>query len=262
MGIRNLGILDNYYSGHIASSRLTDRVICFRVAGENPDVDTASIEDVWETGGVYSYLENAAFLTLVSTSASDAPTLGGLESVTLTGIDENYDYQIATYTLNGVTGVVTTEKWLRVFSFRGEVNNPASADYNTKAQGLITAKDATVTQAAILAGNTASKQSFITVLNGYTGFLENAYTSGGAADDFIMRFATRKNDGIFISGSDIEVTNSSFASVVFDPPTEAITEKTDIKVEAQAQVQNAQVRIAYAVTMIRNDYLQSLAESM
>jgi len=260
MTSRDLGVLDSYFAGAVTYSGLSNKAISFGIRGENPDVDTATIEDVWQDGGRYSYLATAAILSIVSSSINDSAGQGGLEVIRIKGCDSNFKLISEQVTLNGTTPVLTVNLYYRVFSMVGDASN--TADLNVRAAGKITATDGANIQASIFAGSTASKMANITVLDGYTGFLSTVYTSGGPNDDFIMRFAIRSEDGVFISGSDIEISNSSIASINFDPFVGNIQQHSDVKVEAQAVSQNAQVRINYVLTMIENRYLRSLAGSI
>lgn len=260
MTARNLGSLDAYLGGAAAFSKQSPKIFSYSVAGQNPDVDIAVVEDVWEDGGRYDYLTTASVLTLVSTSANDAPTLGGIDTVEIVGCDVDFKVLVETVTLNGLTPVVTVNEFFRVFNLNGHAAN--AADVNATAIGKITAQVAANIQGSIFAGSSTSRHSFISVLAGYTGFVDLAFTSGGPGDDFVMTFGTRIGNNSFTTGSEIEISNSSLAVINFSPIVGNVPEKSDIKVEAMAINNNAQVRITYILTMIRNDYLTSLTESI
>lgn len=80
--------------------------------GANFDIDQATDpESVWAGGGLYPWASFATAQTIycISTSASDTATL------TLEGLDSNYNEQTETVTLTGTSAVATTSTFIRVF---------------------------------------------------------------------------------------------------------------------------------------------------
>lgn len=82
--------------------------------GHNPDIPTASAEDVWEGGGDYPLLAAASQLEIVSTSAADAAAGTGARTVLIQGLDANWLPISETLTLNGTTPVTTVNSYLRI----------------------------------------------------------------------------------------------------------------------------------------------------
>lgn len=95
--------------------------------GKNPDIDTTpTVETVWDAGNGYTFLSAASTASVVSDSANDNGT------VIIYGLDSNYDAISETLTMNGLTPVVSTKSFLRVY--RAIYNTPGSLnvtdDYN------------------------------------------------------------------------------------------------------------------------------------
>lgn len=83
--------------------------------GHNPDVDIASIpEDIWESGGVYSWPTSAVAMEMLSSSASDTSAGVGARTVAVMGLDAAYAEITQVVTMNGVTPVALPTPLLRV----------------------------------------------------------------------------------------------------------------------------------------------------
>jgi hypothetical protein len=72
--------------------------------GFNAAVGTG-LETVWAEGGLYSYLGTASTLYISSSSTDDTGAGTGARTVTVSGLDNNFDEKIETVTLNGQAGV-------------------------------------------------------------------------------------------------------------------------------------------------------------
>jgi len=260
MSIRDYGALDNYLAGMVMHSKLSNKVMSFTVFGSNPDVDTASIEDLWEVGGVYNYLTSQQTIDIASSSVNDTFGGSGIEQVRITGVDDNYDPVSEIINMNGQTTVVTDNRYLRIHSLTAIKDG--AVDPNINAAGNIIADYLGDVKAQIFTGRTSARMAQFTVYRGYTAFLKQVWVSGGAGDDFVLNFAIRPQNGIFTSGNDIEISNSSFSALALNPGIGNVKEKSDIKVEVQAVSNNAQSRINYTLIMVKNNFLESLAKSI
>ncbi len=85
--------------------------------GANDDVDTGSDpEDIWDVGGLYSFLSAASTSFEVSSDdANDTAAGSGAQSVCVVGCDENYQQVTETVATNGVTPVSLSSSFYRVF---------------------------------------------------------------------------------------------------------------------------------------------------
>ena len=84
-----------------------------RVMGHNNAVGT-SIEDVWGNGGTYVFPSSASTLTISSGSTNDTSAGTGARTVQVYGLDTNYAEINETLTMNGQSGVTSTNSYLRV----------------------------------------------------------------------------------------------------------------------------------------------------
>lgn len=83
--------------------------------GYNNDVGTSQ-EEIWNVGGVESYLSSAETMNIVSTSTDDDgdPTGTGAHTLIIFGLDDDYLPVQETVTLNGTSNVLTSTAFLRV----------------------------------------------------------------------------------------------------------------------------------------------------
>ena len=129
--------------------------------GANFDIDQGTDpESVWTGGGVYPWasLSSAQTIYCLSTSASDTTTL------TVEGLDANYDEISETVTLTGLTAVTTTNQFLRVFRMTYDATNVGDIEARvTSASGTIVAQ--------IDAGYAQTLMSVYTIPAGHTGYL-------------------------------------------------------------------------------------------
>lgn len=86
--------------------------------GSNTDIDTTSTpEDVWETGGQMAWPKLADVVTVVSSDATDDgnPTTNtGAHTLSIEGLDVNFEELNESVTLNGTTNVNTVGEFIRV----------------------------------------------------------------------------------------------------------------------------------------------------
>ena len=141
--------------GAISNSKIVHKF------GANFDIDQGTDpESVWTGGGVYPWasLSSAQTIYCLSTSASDTTSL------TLEGLDANYDEISETVTLTGLTAVTTTNQFLRVFRMTYDATNVGDIEARvTSASGTIVAQ--------IDAGYAQTLMSVYTVPAGHTGYL-------------------------------------------------------------------------------------------
>ena len=130
--------------------------------GANFDIDqNTDPESVWTGGGLYPWASLASAQTIycISTSASDTATL------TIEGLDANYDQQTETVTLTGTTAVTTSNTFIRVF--RMTYGDGANV-------GDITARVTSGTGtgvAKIDAGYAPTLMAVYTIPAGFTGYM-------------------------------------------------------------------------------------------
>ena len=69
------------------------------------DSVSTSLTTIWSQGGIYSYLSAASTLYISSSSTDDTVAGTGARTVTVSGLDNNFDEKVETVSLNGQTGV-------------------------------------------------------------------------------------------------------------------------------------------------------------
>lgn len=79
--------------------------------GRNPNIGAAP-ETIWQQGGLYTYLTSPSTVFVSSDDADDNPTGNGAQTVTIQGLDENYNQIEATQPVNNLVG---TTEFLRIF---------------------------------------------------------------------------------------------------------------------------------------------------
>lgn len=143
--------------------------------GRNASVASGTSEDIWDGGGIYDFPDVASKFDISSTSAEDgAGTQTGALTVSVQGLDQNFDQITETLTLNGLTAVETTNTFIRIFRMRVE-----TAGSNGTNVGVITADSQAevLTAAQISAGNGQTNMALYTIPRGHVGFLKRWYVS-------------------------------------------------------------------------------------
>ncbi len=110
---------------------LQQGITTIRKFGANRDIDTGTVpESIWSGGGLYPWQDTAVSLEVVSDDAADdgLPVGTGARTVTVQGLDENWEPKEETITMNGLTAVNLAGSWLRVF--RAWVETAGSAKTN------------------------------------------------------------------------------------------------------------------------------------
>jgi hypothetical protein len=153
---------------------------------------------VWENMSTtdYAFPTSASTMTLVSTVGTDTAT------ITITGLDANYNLLTENLVLNGTTGVTTVNSYFRINNISVSVGSA------TNPTGVVTLATGGVTYAQIntttVSGSTTSigtsQMSVYTVPNGFTffGYRYGAYSSfnGNTANYTTYRAITNASSGV------------------------------------------------------------------
>ena len=225
--------------------------------GRNPDVDIATEEDIWTYGGTKTYLDAAETISVVSDSAEDATGLTGTYEIILFGLDNNFDEITEVITPNGLTPVVTTQSFRRLF--RMVATKAGSAKSNV---GNITATASTslTVQAYINAGNSQTEMTHYTVPAGHTAFMTISVSSveyGKSADlYFDVRDNAYSDDATFRRL--VTVIVSGGVTDVQIPIPEPLTEKIDLRIRASCYTNQSSISSWYQLYVIDNKFLNNL----
>ena len=224
--------------------------------GFNPDVDD-SLETVWAEGGLYGYLTSATVLKISSSSANDTSAGTGARTITISGLDANYDEISESVTLNGQTAVNTTQSFLRVF--RMIVDTAGSGGQNA---GVIYAGTGTVTSGVpankygtIAVGDNQTLMCFWTVPRGYTAYLYQVDISMNTevANKYGTVSLVARPEGGAFNTKDKFVLSQDIIHQEFKHPIK-FAEKTDLEVRAIASSSNADLAVSAGLDIV---YIQN-----
>lgn len=213
--------------------------------GKNPDVDTGAPEDIWDGGGLWVAPTDARLHDIVSTSINDdgAPVGTGARTLSVEGLDANWDGISETIVLDGTTNVPTTNTYRRIFRMR--VLTAGSGGVNA---GIITATaqtDATIT-AQINIGNNQTLMAIYTVPNAKTGHIKSLFAAiaNGTITiiDVQMWVRDAENDGAWMLKHEFSIARNAVATFqhIFDPA-KRIESKYDVRLTVITSVNNAVV---------------------
>ena len=219
----------------VSRGQITGHKTLFKF-GSNPVVD-AALETVWSQGGIYVYPSAATVMKVSSSSAADTGSGTGAQTVTVSGLDANYNEISEVITLNGQTEVLTTNSFIRVF--RAFVNTAGSG--GTAAGdiyvgvGVVTAGVPATVYAKIPLGANQTLMAVWTVPAGYTAYIDQGtFSAAGSNTNHSIKgqLCFRPFGGVMRVGAELGIS-SGFALFNFEYPI-AFPEKTDIEARALA----------------------------
>ena len=224
------------------------------VSGTGTSVGT-STTTLWSQNTVYAYLSTAAVMQISSSSANDTAAGTGARTVTIYGLDANYNQINETVTLNGQTAVNTTNSFLRVFHLAVVTAGSGEAAAGTiyAGTGTVTAGVPAVVYGVYTTGN-GSTAAIWTVPAGYTAYITsysagygNAITAYGT-----VFLAVRPFGSVFDTTSQVRVSNGSQGWVEFSYPI-SVEEKSDIELRANSTTASANVVAEFQIVYVKND---------
>ena len=205
--------------------------------GRNPSVGGAP-ETIWEQGGIYTYLTVASTVYVSGADAQDSAAGTGARTVTVQGLDANYNAIEETLT---VDGAVSTKSFLRIFrafvaSAGSLLTNKGDVLVSTGASGggTVLAKIATIGTGTVY-GQGQTNLALYTIPAGKTGFLTNWNVGVGAYNDSVTASLYRREvgNGLIFRTRDIMDVPGGIHPRIYQVPF-TLPEKTDIEVRAIA----------------------------
>ena len=164
-----MGVLPQFMDIYQISAEQVDFVRPVIIFGHNEDIDSGTLpETLIPWGGLYSFPAAAGTISIVSASANDTSNGTGARTLTIQGLDSNWDIQEVVYTLNGTTPVVTTETWMRVNKVHTTTVGSGGVNAGTI---TFTHSNTTALCAQINAGEGCSHACVYSVPNNYSLFL-------------------------------------------------------------------------------------------
>lgn len=227
--------------------------------GFNNDIDD-QLETIWAQGGLYGYLTNPSTLYISSSSAADDVAGTGARTVTVNGLDTNYDEISVTVDMDGQNGVQLGDasNWTRVF--RVIVDTAGSGGENagvlyvgtesSPTSGVPTNKYATV-----LVGDNQTTMALWTVPRGYTAYLLQTDVTVATTQSnkyATVSLAARPPGGVF-NLKDRFVKSQSSVHQEYLVPIKFL-EKTDIEYRAIGDSATANIAIAAGMDIV---YIQN-----
>jgi hypothetical protein len=204
--------------------------------GNNADIN-GSLETIWSQGGLYAYPAAAIAMKVSSSSNDDAIAGTGAQTVTVSGLDANYNEVSEIVELNGQTEVLTTTEFIRVnraFVVTAGSGGTAAGTIYVGTGTVTTGVPATI-YAEIALGFNQTTMAVWTVPAGYTLYVTGgtfSAASNNATHYILGKFLIRPLGGVFRNAADITV-NSNVFRYDWEIPL-AIPEKTDIEARAIA----------------------------
>lgn len=226
------------------------------VSGTLPTLGTTQAT-VWNRGGIYVYPATAQVMVVASTSANDAAAGTGARTVVIEGLDASYNQIQETVTLNGQTGVNTTNSFLRVTHMYVATagSGLAAAGTISVGTGTVTAGVPAVVYLNYLAQSGATSAIW-TVPAGYTAYITAIQSSSGNATS-----GQWTNFGLFVASAQGAPLDSSLqwicsnggnALINFTYPI-AVSEKIDFEIRAISTTASTSVDANMQIVYIKND---------
>lgn len=238
----------------IARSQIFDHKSIYKF-GFNSDVN-GSEETIWDGGGIYAYPSAATVMKVSSSSANDTSAGTGARTVTVSGLDADYNEAEETVSLNGQTEVLTTTSFIRVnraFVATAGSGDTAAGDIYVGTGTVTTGVPATV-YAKITLGQNQTLMSVWTVPAGYTAYMlrANLSTSTANVNQYVTaRLVQRPFGGVF--RTQVQTTLQRGDEEFLFPIPLSFPEKTDIETRAVSSGSNNLVASDFTVVYIKNE---------
>jgi len=207
--------------------------------GANFDVDSITTpETIWTAGGVYpwSSLTTAQTLYIISTSASDTG------SITIQGLDADYNAIEETLAVTGTTAVTTANEFLRVYRmvYDGNVGD-ITARVSSGIGTVVAQIDATYSQTLM---------AVYTVPAGHNAYLLCGDATINRNEDASITFFQRPEGGAFRIAHMAEVYQNSYR---YDFPVPVkLPAKTDLDVRiSQVETNNTRCTANFDLLLVK-----------
>jgi hypothetical protein len=229
----------------------------FRKFGMNDDVDSG-IEEIWPLGTVRTLPAAAGTISTVSSSANDTALGTGCRTMKVFGLDADWVEQEEEITLNGVTPVVSTNEYLRIY--RSYIEQVGSGGVN---EGNITVSIGGNAQSYIAADLGQSQQASYTVPADHTLMIASVEMSTGriGAADLSLQLQMRLYDetiGAYLgwrSRVNVFPYETTWELGHIEGTRFIFPEKTDMRGITNGTPNNSQAHMEYSGFLIHNSFL-------
>ena len=209
--------------------------------------NTSSWSTIWTPADtastiLYPWGHSAGVVSVVSTSSQDGPAGSGTLVIRVEGLDENYEPQEETITLDGTNAVLGQLTFSRVFRSCARTGDTNVGDINVSIGGDL------VAQIAAEYGQTL--QCAYTVPAGKTAYLKDFQASTSKNQEIVIGIFRRDFGGVFRVAATMALYQMS-ASHTFEVPVR-MEEKTDIDVRIKGST-NATVSCDFELILVDNE---------
>jgi hypothetical protein len=218
------------------------------------------------SGGVYQTPSVADTLGIVSSSADDSVTGAGARTVKVEGLDENYELQSVTVTMDGTTRVPLLGLWTRVFRATVVTSGTYANQGVGSHAGTLTVTGDVVTATWIsidIDSSTSfplgqSEAGVYTIPAGWTGYLLFKHISIDANKlPTIFWFRRENSDTASAPYSAMRMFERHVGvvgSLEYNPPVSIVTlpEKTDVGCMAWIATGTAAVSVEFQILLVKN----------
>jgi hypothetical protein len=212
--------------------------------GYNASVGTAS-ETIWDGGGVYSYPASASVMKVSSDNTGDTST------VTVSGLDADYNEASEQVTITGQTAVSTTTSFIRVNRVKVDSGEPTGNIY--VGTGTVSAGVPANIFAKINAGENQTLMAVWTVPAGYTAYILAASVASGTSSVnkySEARLKVRPFGGVFQTKEVITFQNTYVETILHMPA--VVTEKSDIEIRALTSSSTDAISATFTIVYEKN----------
>jgi hypothetical protein len=205
--------------------------------GLNNDVGT-TFEILWDYSGGSPFISGATTVKLTSTSTADTT-----QTISVFGVDGDYNEQTEVATLNGRNPVTLTNTFLRVLDIENTgvvplVGTVYAAGLNaTYAAGV--PQEPSLVLNSITLGNEKSLAAIYTIPAGYRGYIIEWHGSTSLDKTSTIALQTRIFGDVFVTRRNIKVYRSSFNNAFAMPM--VVEEKADIQMAAFAKTAGGEI---------------------
>jgi len=225
------------------------------ISGISGGVGTSAIT-VWSQNAVYAYLSAASVMKISSTSANDTAAGTGARTVSIYGLDANYNEISEIVTMNGQTAVNTVKSYLRVFHLAVVTAGSGEAAAGTiyAGTGVVTSGVPAVVYSVYTTAN-GSTAAIWTVPAGYTAYITSyasGYSNASATANGTVSLTVRPFGSVFDTASQLRVSNGVQGWIAFQYPL-AVDEKSDIEIRAVSSAASSGVTAEFQVVYIKNE---------
>ena len=222
--------------------------------GHNLDIDN-SFETIWSFGGNYSFLESPTILKISSSDTNDSSLDTGARTVTIQGLNSEYNEVEELITLNGQTAVNTQNTYLRIH--RMFVETAGSSSYN---EGIIYAGTGTVSSGVpsnvyseIPAQYNQTMMAVYTVPCRKTAYMTFFYAQPDSQASYQVQMLTGRatDSGVLRVRNELHAFQNQ---AIFNyKPYLKLEEKTDIQLRAKTSTQNVEFAGGFSLILIDNN---------